>query len=59
MAAAVAAAAITMILIGEIGWVKFAAWMIFYAAICMPAFLTGGDSRRPCAIRLPRLWKRG
>ena len=53
---AIIASGIYLLLSGERGWVKFAAWVIFFASIQSPFFLTK-NSDMSCSI-LSRLRKR-
>ncbi|HEX5734412.1 MAG TPA: hypothetical protein VF131_16370 [Blastocatellia bacterium] len=53
---AMLASGIFLLLSGERGWVKFAAWVIFFTAIQSPFFLTK-SSDQSCSI-LARLKRR-
>lgn len=55
IATAFAAAAITIFLTDEFGWMKFAAWSVFFVFLCGPLYLTKGDL---CPIKPLRLSKR-
>jgi hypothetical protein len=53
---AILASGIFLLLSGERGWVKFAAWVIFFAAIQSPLFFSK-NSNLSCSI-LARLKRR-
>ena len=53
---AILASGIFLLLSGERGWVKFVAWVVFFAAIQSPFFLSN-NSNQSCSI-LSRLKRR-
>ena len=59
IAASMAGAGITLLLTGEAGWLKFAAWTVLFVSMQGWLFLPPSAAGRWCAVRLPRRWRQG